>query len=278
MNIGIVGMGLIGGSCAKAYKENSNSKVFIKDTDTGLSDFLIMNGIFDGVLDEDMLGKCDLIILSVYPSGIVDFLKDNAQYINPSALVIDMGGIKTEICKTGFSLAEKYGFTFVGGHPMAGLQYSGYKHSRANLFSGASMIIVPPTYDDPELLFKVKEMLMPLNFGSFKVSTPQEHDLMISYTSQLAHIVSNAYVKSELAYNHRGFSAGSFRDLTRVAKLNPGMWTELFSSNREAVLSGLTNLISELEKYKDALETMDDELMFTLLDDGRKIKEKIDRR
>lgn len=278
MNVGIVGMGLIGGSCAKAFKENSDAKVFIRDTDEALSDFLIMNGIFDGVLDDTMLGTCELIILSIYPQGIVDFLKEKAKFINPDAYVIDMGGIKTEICETGFALAKEYGFTFVGGHPMAGLQYSGYKHSRSNLFSGASMIIVPPTYDDPELLFRVKDLLAPMKFGSFTVTTAKEHDTMISYTSQLAHIVSNAYVKSELAYKHRGFSAGSFRDLTRVAKLNPGMWTELFASNREPLLTCLDTLISELEKYKQAMESENDDLMYDLLDDGRKIKEKIDRR
>lgn len=278
MNVGIVGMGLIGGSCAKAFKENSDAGVYILDTDKALSDFLVMNDIFDGVLDDKTIEICDLIIISVYPQAIVEFLNSKAYLIKPNAYVIDMGGIKREICKTGFSLAEKYGFTFVGGHPMAGLQFSGYKYSRANLFSGASMIIVPPTYDDPELLFKVKELLEPMKFGSFKITNAEEHDTMISYTSQLAHIVSNAYVKSDLAYNHRGFSAGSFRDLTRVAKLNPGMWTEIFASNRKPLLECLDTLITELEKYKQALISEDDESMYALLDDGRKIKEKIDRR
>lgn len=278
MNVGIVGMGLIGGSCAKAFKENSDAKVFICDADKALEDFLIMNNIFDGRLDDDMLGKCELIILSIYPQGIVDFLNEKGCLISPDAYVIDMGGIKSEICDAGFRAAKEHGFTFIGGHPMAGLQYSGYKHSRANLFSGASMIIVPQTYDDPEVLFRVKELLTPLHFGSFTVTNAEEHDRMIAYTSQLAHIVSNAYVKSELAYKHRGFSAGSFRDLTRVAKLNPGMWTELFASNREPLLDCLTTLIDELTKYKQAMENCDDEEMFELLDDGRKIKEKIDRR
>lgn len=278
MNVGIVGMGLIGGSCAKAFKENSDAKVFISDADKSLEDFLIMNNLFDGRLDDEMFGKCELIILSVYPQGIVDLLNEKGCLISPNAYVIDMGGIKSEICEAGFKAANEHGFTFVGGHPMAGLQYSGYKHSRANLFSGASMIIVPQTYDDPEVLFRVKELLTPLHFGSFTVTNAKEHDRMIAYTSQLAHVVSNAYVKSELAYKHRGFSAGSFRDLTRVAKLNPGMWTELFASNREPLLDCLTTLIDELTKYKQAMENCDDEEMFKLLDDGRKIKEKIDRR
>ncbi len=278
MNIGIVGMGLIGGSCAKAYKENGNANVYVYDTDTALSDFLIMNGIVDGALDDDTIKICDLVIMAIYPEGIVSYLKEKASLFSPGTLVIDMGGIKTDVCAAGFALADKHGFTFVGGHPMAGLQFSGYKYSRSNLFSGASMIIVPPVYDDPEILFKVKDMLAPLNFGTFTVTTADEHDKMISYTSQLAHIVSNAYVKSELAYKHRGFSAGSFRDLTRVAKLNPVMWTELFASNREHLLDRMNDLMTELEKYRVALENEDYEEMCALLDDGRRIKEKIDRR
>ena len=131
MNVGIVGMGLIGGSCAKAFKENSDAAVYILDTDKALSDFLVMNDLFDGVLDDKTIGICDLIIISVYPQAIVEFLNSKAYLIKPNAYVIDMGGIKREICKTGFSLAEKYGFTFVGGHPMAGLQFSGYKYSQS---------------------------------------------------------------------------------------------------------------------------------------------------
>lgn len=190
---------------------------------------------------------------------------------------MDLCGTKEEICRVGFELAQKYGFTFVGGHPMAGTHNSGYKYSRSNMFHGAPMVIVPPSFDDIELLSYVKEMLSPLGFGRYSVTSAKEHDRLIAFTSQLAHIVSNAYVKSPTAREHKGFSAGSYKDMTRVAWLNEAMWTELFFENKEHILFEIDTIISSLTEYSNALKENDKDKMKELLRDGRIAKEQIDK-
>ena len=140
---------------------------------------------------------------------------------------------------------------------MAGSHKSGFKYSRSNLFQGAPMVLVPPRYDDPELLQWAEDCLEPCKFGSFSVTTAAEHDKMIAFTSQMPHIVSNAYIKSPTATQHKGFSAGSYKDLTRVAWLNPTMWAELFLSNKDNVLFELDAYIEKLQKYGANLDLED---------------------
>ena len=190
--------------------------------------------------------------------------------------MIDCLGNKQSVCRLGFSLAEKYGFTYVGGHPMAGTHNSGYKYSRANLFKNAPMVLVPPRYDDIAFLERIKELLAPCGFGRLSVTTAAEHDRMIGFTSQMAHIVSNAYIKSPTAGSHKGFSAGSYKDLTRVAWLNPRMWAELFMDNRENVLQELDWLIGFLDEYRQAILDDDEERLIRLLDEGSRRKKAID--
>ena len=195
MTVGIVGLGLIGGSFAKAYHE-AGHRVLAFDTDQSVFDFAVLSGVVDGLLSEESLFSCDLILIAVYPSAAVDYLRQHGAHIGPKPVVIDCCGIKREVCSRCFPLAERYGFTFVGGHPMAGSQFSGFKYSRANLFAGAPMVLVPPVYDDIQLLDRVKTALKPCHFGFFSVTTAEEHDKMIAFTSQLAHVVSNAYILS----------------------------------------------------------------------------------
>lgn len=275
MNVGILGLGLIGGSLARAYAKAGHT-VFAYDRDMQTVQFAQLADIVTEPLSEANLSSCDLILLAVYAAASSDWLKMNAPYIRKDAIVIDCCGIKEDICAICFPLAEKYGFTFVGGHPMAGSHNSGFKFSRSNLFQGAPMVLVPPYYDDPFLLEKVKEMLSPCGFKTFSVTTAREHDRMIAFTSQMPHIVSNAFIKSPTAQNHPGFSAGSYKDLTRVAWLSPEMWTELFLSNRDNILYELTLYIENLKEYKDAIECNDKKRLHTLLDEGRKCKEKVD--
>ena len=191
-------------------------------------------------------------------------------------MVIDCCGIKREVCSRCFPLAERYGFTFVGGHPMAGSQFSGFKYSRANLFAGAPMVLVPPVFDDIQLLDRVKTALKPCHFGFFSVTTAEEHDKMIAFTSQMPHILSNAFIKSPTALKHKGFSAGSYKDLTRVAWLNPQMWAELFMENKDNVLFELDSYIESLSAYRDAIAADDMHTLVRLLDEGKKRKEEVD--
>ena len=275
MTVGICGLGLIGGSMAKAYKE-SGHRVLGYDLNESTLGYCSLAGITDGVLDESSIPECDLIFIALYPISAIKYLEDIAHLVSKNATVIDLCGTKAKICECGFALAKKYGFTFVGGHPMAGTQYSGIKHARASLFRNAPMVLVPPVYDDIAFLDGIKQLLAPAGFGKFSITTADEHDRMIAFTSQLAHVVSNAYVKTPTAQNHKGFSAGSYKDLTRVAWLNENMWTELFLENKEPLLYELEYIIASLSEYKVAIENDDADTLRKLLKDGRLAKEKVD--
>lgn len=275
MTVGVVGLGLIGGSLARAY-HHAGHRVLCHDIDQSILAYAELAGVSDGRLDEAALGGCELLLIALYPQAAVEYLTQAAPHLPPQAVVIDCCGTKSEICRVGFRLAEEYGFTFVGGHPMAGTQYSGLKHSRATLFKGASMVIVPPVYDDIDFLQRVKDLLAPAQFGRITVTTAEEHDEMIAFTSQMPHLVSNAFIKSPTARRHKGFSAGSYKDLTRVAWLNEQMWTELFLANRDNLIREVDGLIGELGKYREAMAAGDAPALRALLAEGRRIKEEVD--
>lgn len=276
MIIGIAGLGLIGGSLAKAYKRDESCSVLGYDLDSSINDFALLSDAIDEKLTPENIKSCDLLLVAIYPAGAEAYLKENAQYISKNTIVIDCVGIKDSICKVGFSLAEKYGFTFVGGHPMAGSHNGGFKYAREDLFDDAPMVIVPPKYDDIEFLDRVKHLLAPVKFGQISVTTADEHDRVIAFTSQLAHVVSNAYIKSPTATNHKGVSAGSYKDLTRVAWLNPEMWADLFLGNAGHLTEEIDFLIKSLTEYKTAIQNGDRETLVRILDEGRKRKKEVD--
>ena len=275
MNVGILGLGLIGGSLARAYALEGHT-VYAAEKDESMLSFAMLSGAVHGRLDTDTIPGCDLILLAIYPEGSAAWLEENAPRVSRETLVLDCCGTKEVICGRCFPLAKRYGFTFVGGHPMAGSQYSGFKYSRANLFEGQPMVLVPPVFDNIDLLDRAKEALKPCRFGSFSVTTAAEHDKMIAFTSQMPHILSNAFIKSPTAGSHRGFSAGSYRDLTRVAWLNPKMWSELFLENRENLLFELDTYIESLTAYRKALAENDETTLIALLEEGKKRKEEVD--
>lgn len=275
MTVGILGLGLIGGSLSRAYAKSGHT-VLAAERNESIFEFAQLAGAVHGALNKENIPKCDLILLAIFSGGSAAWLEGNGAYIRPEALVIDCCGIKEEVCSRCFPVAEKYRFTFVGGHPMAGSHNSGFKYSRSNLFQGAPMVLVPPRYDDPELLERIKIALSPCRFGSFSVTTAKEHDRVIAFTSQMAHLVSNAYIKSPTALTHKGFSAGSYKDMTRVAWLNPQMWAELFLDNRENMLYELDTYIKNLQSYRNAIKNNDMDTLVALLDEGRKRKEEVD--
>lgn len=275
MKVGILGLGLIGGSMARAFSKAGHT-VYAADTDETILSFAQLSGAVSAEMNSSNIGLCDLLLLAIYPEGSARWLEENAHLVSPNALVMDLCGIKEEICRRCFPLAEQYGFTFVGGHPMAGSHFSGFKYSRSNLFQGAPMVLVPPRFDDIMLLQRVKDALAPCNFGAFSVCTAQEHDRLIAFTSQMPHVLSNAYIKSPTALSHSGFSAGSYKDLTRVAWLNAPMWAELCMENRENMLYELATYIRSLEAYRAALQAQDMAALTALLEEGRRRKEEVD--
>lgn len=275
MIVGVLGLGLIGGSIARSYAKEGHT-VYGAEKDRSVLSFAQLAGVVAGELTEQTLPECDLLILCIYSDGVCEYLEKMGRFISPDTLVLDSCGIKEEVCRRCFPIAKKYGFTFVGGHPMAGSHNSGFKYSRSNLFQGAPMVLVPERFDDPELLSRVEDALSPCRFGSFSITTATEHDKMIAFTSQMPHIVSNAYIKSPTALQHRGFSAGSYKDLTRVAWLNPQMWAQLFLNNRNNILSELDFYIDSLNKYRNAILNQDEKTLIALLDEGRRRKEEVD--
>ena len=277
MTVGIVGLGLIGGSFAKAYHA-AGWRVLGYDRDESVLSFTQLADAVDEPLTMDNLGTCELVLLCVRPLAAVEYLRQAAPHIGGKPVVIDCCGTKRVVCAAAFPLAKEYGFTYLGGHPMAGTQYSGFGHARANLYHNAPMVIVPPDFDDIELLSRVKELLSPAGFGSFSVTTADSHDEMIAFTSQMAHLVSNAYIKSPTAKAHKGFSAGSYKDMTRVAWLNAPMWSELFLENRDYMLRELDGLMDCLMQYRAAIAENDGEALTQLLEEGKKRKEEVDGR
>lgn len=275
MTVGIVGLGLIGGSFAKAYKE-AGWNVYVYDIDNAMLEFAKLKGVVDESLDKDNIDQCDLILVCVYPNVAIEYINEMGKYISKNTFVVDCCGTKEKICDVYFEAAAKYGFTYVGGHPMAGTQYSGFKFSKPDLFKGAYMVLVPQICDDMAFFDKLKELLSPAGFGHYSIISSKEHDKIIAFTSQLAHVVSNAYIKSPTARIHKGFSAGSYKDLTRVAWLNEDMWSELCMENRDNMISELDIIIKELSKYKEALEIEDKAKLKSLFADGKKIKYEID--
>lgn len=273
MKIGVVGLGLIGGSAAKAFKAAGHT-VYGYDIDTTIMEYAKLEGTLDDKLTVSRLKQCDLLLLAATPQAVIGYITDNACHVSQHTIVMDFCGTKRRVCEVAFALAHSHGFTFVGAHPMAGLQYSGYKYSRPNLFAGASLILVPPVHDDIALLDKVKQMLAPLHLKKYVVTTAEFHDRMIAYTSQMCHVLSNAFVKSPSAQYHRGYSAGSFRDLTRVARLNEDMWTELFMENSRNLLDELDIFINSLKEYRNAISSGDTDALCSLLREGRVAKEK----
>lgn len=285
MRVGIVGLGLIGGSFARAYR-SLGATVYALDTDRDTMDASMIETV-EAPLDDASIPSCDLIILAAYPEACIEWLEEHAEILgrisdpdtSRGPIVIDTAGVKEAVCARAFELAHVNGFAFVGTHPMAGTQFSGFAHARADLFRGAPMVLVPPETDYARrltLLDRVHTLLAPVGFGSFSVTSPEEHDRVIAFTSQLAHVVSNAYVKSPTARAHHGFSAGSYRDLTRVAHLNPGMWAELMMDDAKNLSQEIASLIEALDAYRLALDAGDRDRLRMLLAEGDRIKRALD--
>lgn len=276
--IGIVGLGLIGGSMARAYRE-AGHRVYVRDLSEDVCRVALDCGAADGLLDAhlDAGGRFDCIYLAVYPGAAIAALEALAPKLGKETLVIDTCGVKRSVCDACHAIAQAHGFTFLGGHPMAGSHFSGFGAGRADLFHNASMIIAPPEGMDGSAaeaaIERARILLEPLAFGVITVCTAEHHDAMIAYTSQLAHVVSNAYVKSPTAQAHKGYSAGSYKDLTRVAYLNAPMWTELFLDNRDNLLRELDCIIASLGQYRDAMAAGDAETLCALLEEGKRCKE-----
>ena len=272
MKVGIVGLGLIGGSMAKAVKSRTAHTVYGIDLDSETMSLARMSGAIDAPLTDETLPQCDLVMVAIRPGAAIRWVEEHAHLIAKSAILVDLCGVKREVVKAIAPIAAANGFAYIGGHPMAGRERSGFTAATEDLYAGASMILTPDDKTDMPLLETLKHFFLDVGFGSLTFSDPEEHDRIIAYTSQLAHIVSSAYVKSPEAQRRRGFSAGSFRDMTRVARLDEDMWTELFLDDADYLSKELDVLIENLTEFADALKAGDPDTLRALLKDGREKK------
>lgn len=273
MKIAIIGLGLIGGSLAKSIKKYTEHICLGLEQDAKTVSKALAEGAIDEVIQAGGLAQADLTIVCLHPEATIDFILKQQEDFRSGSVVIDVCGVKQSVVQSVQSALADRGVIFVGAHPMAGREFSGYDYAVADLYQGASFIMTP-TADVPESVLEMLDALAhQLGFARVVRTTAAVHDQTIAFTSQLAHVVSNGYIKSPTLQNESGFSAGSFLDLTRVAKLNEQMWTELFMMNREPLLFEVTNIIEHLRQYQQALADNDAEMMCQLLREGRILKE-----
>jgi prephenate dehydrogenase len=274
MNIVIVGLGLIGGSLAKAFSEYTEHRVTGIDAVDAVAQRALACGAVHAVGDERALGEADVVYLCLYPRAAVNYVEKHLGCFRKGCVVTDTAGIKGLVCKELPPLAERGGFSFAGSHPMAGKEKSGFDASEAALFNGASYLLVP-CMANQRAIDTLSHLALELGFGGVKLTTAEEHDRMIAFTSQLPHLLAAAYVLSPQCPNHRGFSAGSYRDVSRVARINEVLWSELFLSNRDPLLAELDGLLERLGALRAALGEGDREALGALLRRGREIKEEL---
>lgn len=270
MTIGVVGLGLMGGSIAKAFARNTSHTIIGIDRDEAVTAAAMADGVISAAGD---ISACDIVFLCLFPQACIDFFEDNP--FKQNTIVTDICGVKQPLANALGGRAAAKGVRYVGSHPMAGRERSGYAASTATLFNDASYIITTDETTDDGAVETLSALALQLGCARVTLSTPQEHDAIIAYTSQLAHVVSNAYVKNGIAARHTGFSAGSFLDLTRVARLDPVMWTELFLLNRENLLAEIAEFAANVDALRDALEEGDQETLQKLLRAGSDRKKEL---
>ena len=272
MNIGIVGLGLIGGSLGRAIVGKTENTVFAFDLD---KDAMIKGELLSAyryALNDENIKNIDVLFFALYPNAFSSCVEDYVKKLKDGCVVVDLCGNKRKPVEIMKNLSGKYpNIRFIGGHPMAGREFSGISHSTVNLFDGASMLLTPIN-NDLATLSNIKDLMLKIGFRQVIFTNPEEHDAIIAYTSQLAHLVSSSYIKSPTAKRQHGFSAGSFKDMTRVARLSPKMWTELMSDNADNLIFELSEIIKRLTEYKDALEKKDNDRLYQLLEEGNELK------
>lgn len=271
-SVGIVGLGLIGGSMARSIKKHTIATVYGYDLDPEAMALATDAGAIDAPLTRETLQECDILLIAIAPRSLVKWVEDHADAIPTTTILVDLCGVKRYIYKHIAPLARKNGFLYVGGHPMAGKEVSGFANSDRELYRDASMILCPDESADEESIDTLKAFFLSLGFGEIVFSTPEEHDRIIAYTSQLAHAASSAYIKSPTSRQRMGFTAGSYKDMTRVARLDPEMWTQLFMVNRDHMIDELQELVDNLTGYLDALKADDPAQLKKLLEEGRDLK------
>lgn len=271
-DIGMVGLGLIGGSMVRAAKKHTIHRVLGYDINEQAMQAALDSGSIDDRLTDENIPNCRIIMIAIIPDQLIQWVETHAPLFTANTILVDCCGVKRYIYDRISPLAKKYGFQYVGGHPMAGREVAGFENSSAELYRDASMILCPDETTTQDTLSTLEGFYLSLGFGDICYSTPEQHDGIISYTSQLAHVTSSAYIKSPTSRRRMGFTAGSYKDMTRVARLDPDMWTQLFLDNADMLEGELEELVGNLTDYLNAIKTRDPEELRRLLQEGRDLK------
>jgi prephenate dehydrogenase len=271
MNILTVGLGLIGGSFCKALKKYTDNRVIGTDKDKSVEERALSDNSIDEAFSGDF-SEIDLIVICLYPDAAEKYFISVADKLKKGTVITDVCGIKGEFAEKMNTIAIENGLDYVGVHPMAGREFGGYENSIADLFQNSNFILTPFENSNEKAVEMLKKLAIEIGAKKLVVTTPYEHDKIIAYTSQLAHVVSSAYVKSPVIEKECGFSGGSFQDMTRIATMNEEMWSTLFLQNKANLLDELNTLISNLNKYSKALEENDKDALSALIKEGKEIK------
>ena len=274
MNILICGLGLIGASLAKTLKKNTDHTVLGWNRTSSVTEKALRDGVIDRTGDIDsLMAEADITFINFYPEAIVPFILEHKNSFKKDSIVSDSCGIKTKICRA--LEKEKLDFYFIGAHPMAGREVGGYDNSLDTLYDKASFIVTPVDGTPRNKIDALVGLAQGMGFARTGVTTPEHHDEMIAFTSQIAHVLACSYVLSPLAPSHAGYSAGSYRDVSRVARINADMWADLFIDNKEALVREIDDLVSNLMQFKYNIVNEDSPALKDLMNRANKIKEEI---
>ncbi len=271
----VVGLGLMGGSMALAMKRAGMTVIGI-DRDEAVLTQALATGAIDAVGDEAALKAVQLVVLAVAPRTAIKVLKELAVKLSPATVVTDLCGVKRSVVAACAPICAAHGLRFVGAHPMAGKERSGFAHAEATLFEGASFILTPTADTDDEAVAMIKRVAKAIGCARVTVTSPEEHDRMIAFTSQLPHVLAGCYVQSPCSARHKGFSAGSYRDVSRVATVDEMLWSELFAENRDVLANEIEQLIARLADYRSAILSGDEAHLTRMIREGRLCKLRAD--
>ncbi len=274
MKVLICGLGLIGASLAKTLKKNTTHTVLGWNRTPSVTEKALRDGVIDRTGDiDELMSDADITFVNFYPDAIVPFILEHKNSFKKDSIVSDSCGIKTKICKE--LEHEKLNFYYVGAHPMAGREVGGYDNSQDTLFDKASFIVTPYENTPRNKVDALVGLAQDMKFARTVVTTPEHHDEMIAFTSQIAHVLACSYVLSPLAPMHPGYSAGSYRDVSRVARINAEMWSDLFIDNKDALVREVDDLVSNLMKFKYNIINEDRQALCDLMNKANSIKEEI---
>ena len=261
-NILIVGLGLIGGSYAKALRK-LGFKISAITLNQGDIDYAIENGIIDEGFTEplpEVLEKAELIIFALYPKVFMEWIEKYQEFLKPGAILTDVTGVKSSVV---YKIQEmlRPDVEFIAAHPMAGKEVYGVQNSDPKIFHGANYIVTPTEKNTESAIQDCLELGRLMGFNNVSILTPEKHDEMIGFVSQLTHCIAVSLMNCYDGEKLQDYTGDSFRDLTRIARINDEMWSELFLLNKETLLEQMDKFLSEFGKLRETLETGDRETM-----------------